>query len=95
MLDARVSYPETKEQTFRERCLSLRAQFEASGTSIADWSRERGFNENYVREVLTGKRACIRGQSHKIAVALGLKPTVPPPGAPIMEPEAGLEGFRQ
>lgn len=51
----------------------LKAQFEAEGISIAEWSRVHGFNCLTVYRVLAGKVKGARGESHRIAVALGLK----------------------
>jgi gp16 family phage-associated protein len=50
-----------------------RAAFEESGISVAEWARARGFSSGLVYQVLEGRRKCVRGQSHQIAVALGLK----------------------
>lgn len=47
--------------------------FEATGTSVAEWARVRGFSAGLVYQVLEGQRKCMRGQSHRIAIALGLK----------------------
>lgn len=47
--------------------------FEMSGTSVSEWARVRGFSAVLVYQVLDGRRKCMRGQSHQIAVALGLK----------------------
>lgn len=44
-----------------------------TGVSIAEWARVNGFSGGLVYQVLDGKRKCVRGQSHKIAVALGVK----------------------
>lgn len=46
--------------------------FQSQGISIADWAMEHGFSAALTREVIKGRR-CIRGQSHHIAVALGMK----------------------
>jgi len=48
--------------------------FNESGLSVSEWARLRGFSSGLVYQVLDGKRKCMRGQSHQIAVALGLKP---------------------
>jgi gp16 family phage-associated protein len=56
-----------------ERALSARQLFETNGLSIAEWARVRGFSSGLVYQVLDGRRRCVRGQSHRIAVALGLK----------------------
>lgn len=45
----------------------------SSGVSIAEWARENQFSSGLVYQILEGKRRCLRGQSHRIAVALGLK----------------------
>lgn len=50
-----------------------RAAFAARGINIAEWARARGFSPELTRMVLSGKRKCLRGQSHQIAVALGIK----------------------
>jgi gp16 family phage-associated protein len=51
----------------------LRAEFERRGLSIAEWARAHGFSSGLVYQVLTGRKRCLRGQSHQIAVLLGLK----------------------
>ncbi|WP_111879980.1 DNA-binding protein [Paracidovorax anthurii] len=53
-----------------------RAMFKAKGVTVAEWARARGFSVELTRMVLAGKRKCLRGQSHQIAVALGIKPGV-------------------
>lgn len=50
-----------------------RADLSRKGISISQWAASNGFSGPLVFEVLNGKRKCIRGQSHNIAVALGLK----------------------
>ncbi|MBS0543070.1 MAG: DNA-binding protein [Proteobacteria bacterium] len=50
-----------------------RKAFDESGIPVAEWARARGFSASLVYQVLEGKRKCLRGQSHRIAVALGLK----------------------
>lgn len=51
----------------------MRSIFAESGVSIADWARAEGFSVALVYHVIEGKRPCTRGQSHRIAVTLGLK----------------------
>jgi len=48
-------------------------EFRSTGTTAADWADANGFNRALVYAVLRGERKCLRGQSHAIAVALGLK----------------------
>jgi gp16 family phage-associated protein len=52
----------------------FKAGLEAHGLSIADWSRQHGFNVRTVYAVLRGELKAKRGVGHKIAVAAGLKP---------------------
>lgn len=52
---------------------AARKLFEVSGISVSEWARKRGFSAILVYQVLDGQRKCRRGQSHQIAVALGLK----------------------
>lgn len=52
---------------------AARKLFEMSGTSVSEWARAQGFSAVLVYQVLDGRRKCLRGQSHQIAVALGLK----------------------
>lgn len=51
----------------------IRAALEKSGISVVEWARVHGFSAGLVYQVLEGRRKCLRGQSHQIAVALGLK----------------------
>jgi len=51
----------------------VRAEFQQKGLSISGWATAHGFSTNLVFEVLAGRKKCIRGQSHRIAVMLGLK----------------------
>jgi gp16 family phage-associated protein len=51
----------------------VRAEFNYTGKSLAEWGREHGFTRFMVSQVLSGRRKCLRGQSHQIAVLLGLK----------------------
>lgn len=52
---------------------AARDRFHRSGKSVVAWARENGFTVNLVYEVLNGRRKCLRGQSHRIAVKLGIK----------------------
>jgi len=51
----------------------VRKRFEQDGLAISEWARANGFNPVLVRMVIAGRRKCLRGQSHKIAVALSMK----------------------
>ena len=51
----------------------VRQIFEEHGISIAEWARRNGFSVPLAYQILSGNKKCLRGQSHAIAVALGLK----------------------
>lgn len=51
----------------------VRAEFKRQGVSISSWAIANGFSDSLVFEVLGGRKKCYRGQSHKIAVKLGMK----------------------
>lgn len=51
----------------------VRAALKRQGVSITSWATSNGFSTNLVIEVLAGRKKCTRGQSHNIAVKLGLK----------------------
>lgn len=55
---------------------AVRKHFYESGVTVTDWARERGFDRSLVYSVLNGRCLAQRGASHRIAVALGLKPAV-------------------
>lgn len=59
-----------------------KAQLKASGTSIRQWASKHGFSEHLVHAVLGGKNKATRGESFRIAVALGIKARPPEEGAP-------------
>lgn len=50
-----------------------RAEFNRTGVSIAEWARQHKVGRSLVYAVLAGRKKCYRGDSHKVAVLLGLK----------------------
>lgn len=60
----------------------LRAQLKASGISITEWADKHRFSAGIVYAVLQGKNKATRGESFRIAVALGLKDRPPIEDAP-------------
>jgi len=48
-------------------------EFRLRGISVAAWARHNGFNPTLVYQVLHARSVPTRGESHRIAVALGLK----------------------
>lgn len=47
--------------------------FRQRGETIAHWANARGFAPKLVYSVLSGDRKCLRGESYRVAVALGIK----------------------
>lgn len=64
-----------KQTTTLKKPDEVRAEFERKGISIAEWSRVHGVNRQLVYEILSAnpRRSCTRGDSHRIAVLLGIK----------------------
>lgn len=52
----------------------LRQMFADDGQTVAQWARENGFSAPLVYAVLHGRNNATRGESFRIAVALGLRP---------------------
>ncbi|MTV41680.1 DNA-binding protein [Duganella radicis] len=48
-------------------------EFGLRGISAAEWARRNGFSPTMVYQVLRSPNIPNRGQSHRIAVALGMK----------------------
>lgn len=53
-----------------------RQEFARQGVSIRQWALAHGYPVQLVYQVLAGRKRCVRGKSHAIAVQLGLKPGV-------------------
>ena len=53
--------------------IQVKQVFSENGLSISEWARENGFSQVLVYQILSGKRKPTRGESHRIAVKLGLK----------------------
>lgn len=51
----------------------VRREMAEAGISQSAWAKANGFTRQQVADVLTGRRLCLRGASHAVAVALGLK----------------------
>jgi gp16 family phage-associated protein len=48
--------------------------FHDNGVAVSHWAEAHGFSPALARAIVSGKRKCLRGQSHQIAVALRIKP---------------------
>jgi len=51
----------------------VREELKSKGVSITQWAIANQFSPNLVFEVLGGRKKCIRGKAHDIAVKLGMK----------------------
>ena len=51
----------------------VKAWFREQGLSVAEWCRQNGYSQTLTRNILDAGKPCHRGQSHQIAVKLGLK----------------------
>lgn len=56
-----------------ERRQHVEKKLSYMGLSLRGWAIYNGFNPSLVRSVVEGDVSCRFGQSHKIAVLLGLK----------------------
>lgn len=50
----------------------VKEEFRHRGLSVSGWAKRNGFSQALVYQVLSGKRAPVRGESYRIAVQLGL-----------------------
>jgi gp16 family phage-associated protein len=64
-------YPSSRTKSLTAE--EAQKRFRNDGLNINSWALEQGFTPALVYAVLQGRRKCLRGQSHQIAVALGLK----------------------
>lgn len=63
----------TQAANWVSRTDEVRREFESRGVSIAAWARAHGYSCQLVYQILKCQKPCLRGQSHEIAVRLGLK----------------------
>lgn len=54
---------------------AVKRQFWLSGESISAWANRNGFSAATTYSLLAGRLRANRGEAHRIAVALGLKPS--------------------
>lgn len=64
---------EELSQSHRARCKHVKLNFAQNGCAIGEWADARGYNRALVYAVLNGRAVGLRGRSHEIAVALGIK----------------------
>ncbi len=51
----------------------VKAEFTEAGVTVSEWARTNGFNRQVVVGLLRKAHQGLRGESHRCAVALGLK----------------------
>lgn len=51
----------------------VKEEFKRKGLSIAGWAKQHQVSTALTQEILNGRRKAIRGESHVIAVLLGIK----------------------
>ena len=51
----------------------VKEEFKRKGLSIAGWAKKHQVSTSLTHEILNGRRKAIRGESHVIAVLLGIK----------------------
>lgn len=55
----------------------VRQGFIDRGEAVSTWARQHKFSLSMVYAVLGGRQKCLRGEGHRIAIALGLKNKLP------------------
>ncbi len=68
-----------------EKIAKAREWFVLHGIPLSEWADQHKVNRSILYAVLSGKSRCVRGESHRIAVLLGLKPKV------LTDQSSGLE----
>lgn len=56
----------------------IRAHLEANGINLREFCDQHGISYQAARDLLTGRGRALRGERHRAAVALGLKPNPTP-----------------
>lgn len=51
----------------------VRNEFRRKGITFAQWARQHNVSRHLVATILSGKRPCNYGESHRVAVLLGIK----------------------
>lgn len=65
-----LSVPKTSEQSAAQEALNKLRQ---AGISVPAWARANGFSVETTKAVVFGHSKGIRGEAHRVAVALGIK----------------------
>lgn len=59
-----------------QACLDARKRLELQGISVKDFAIKNDIHPSTVYAVLNGQKKCLRGEAHRAAVLLGIKPGV-------------------
>lgn len=65
------------DQIREDDLAAVRQRFWLTGETVADWANKHGFSVATTYSLLAGRLRARRGEAHRIAVALGLKPGAP------------------
>ena len=71
---------------FAQRAEAKREQFKRDGISIAAWAAANNLSTPLIYEIFRGKRPCLRGESRRAAILLGLKEGDPGANAKTYDP---------
>lgn len=66
--------PPLKSSAHHAHTQEILQRFREAGLTVTDWCKANGFRRDTAYKVIHGHYAAHRGDSHRIAVALGLKP---------------------
>ncbi len=61
-----------------QACRKARERLAHQGLSAKDWADQHNLSPSTVYAVLNGQKKCLRGESHRAAVLLGIKDGVVP-----------------
>lgn len=56
-----------------QACDAARDRLKHLGLGAKKWAQQNGLNPSTVYAVLNGQKKCLRGESHRAAVLLGIK----------------------
>lgn len=65
-----INLPQTEGKTAREQAL---ANLRQAGLSLTEWAAANNFSLPTVKAVLYGHHKALRGEGHRVAIALGIK----------------------
>ncbi len=71
-----ITRNETMPNTYptEQACREARARLAQQGISAKEWAEKHDLNPSTVYAVLNGQKKCLRGEAHRAAVLLGIKP---------------------